>query len=106
MVAIFNEELIPLRQAVNFIPSGRPGKRLSPNTLFRWALKGCRGVKLDTILLGSVRFTTREAIERFSVALSAGSGNGCGGGISTPSQEIVPQIKSHGASEELAASGW
>ncbi|MDB2525764.1 DUF1580 domain-containing protein [Mariniblastus sp.] len=41
------------------------GKRISPNTAHRWRLRGCRGVKLETILIGGTRTTSVEAISRF-----------------------------------------
>ena len=43
-----------------------PGdKRLSLATLHRWRLNGVRGVKLETVLIGGLRYTSREAISRF-----------------------------------------
>lgn len=46
-----------------------PGdRRLSLATLHRWRLHGVRGVRLETILVGGLRYTSREAIERFIAA--------------------------------------
>lgn len=43
-----------------------PGKdRVSPATIHRWRLHGVRGVRLETLLIGGQRFTSREAISRF-----------------------------------------
>ncbi len=39
-------------------------------TVWRWALRGVRGVKLDTLVVGGVRFTSEEAIARFLAALN------------------------------------
>lgn len=41
------------------------GRRISPSTLHRWRLRGCRGVKLQTLLLGGQRTTSVEALQRF-----------------------------------------
>jgi len=50
-----------------------PGdKRLSLATLHRWRLKGIRGVRLETILVGGRRCTSREAIGRFIAEQNAG----------------------------------
>lgn len=49
----------------------REGK--GPSTLWRWALKGCRGVKLETFLHGGVRCTTDPALRRFFDAINGAS---------------------------------
>ena len=41
------------------------GRRISPSTIFRWKLRGCRGVKLATILIGGQRCTSVEALQSF-----------------------------------------
>ena len=53
--------------------SAFPGidRRLSLATLHRWRLNGVRGVKLQTVLIGGLRYTSREAISRFVAALNA-----------------------------------
>ena len=41
-------------------------------TRYRWTLKGCRGgIKLESIVVGNKRFTSKEAIGRFIRALNA-----------------------------------
>lgn len=61
-MSIGNETLIPFQQARNEFP-GR--KRVGNATLHRWRLRGVRGVKLETLVVGGQRFTSREAIRRF-----------------------------------------
>ncbi len=53
--------------------SAFPGivRRLSLATLHRWRLNGVRGVKLETVLIGGLRYTSREAIGRFIQAQNA-----------------------------------
>jgi hypothetical protein len=65
MVDITTEKLFQFHHARELIP-GRPAIQ----TLHRWRLRGIRGHKLETILIGGKRFTSIEAIERFSAALS------------------------------------
>jgi len=60
------QQNIPLAKAGAIIP-GNP----HPSTLFRWALKGCRGVRLRTYLCGSRRFTTEVFIQQFLDASTA-----------------------------------
>ena len=45
--------------------SFRDGRRKSLATLHRWRLRGVNGVKLETCLIGGMRFTSLEAISRF-----------------------------------------
>jgi hypothetical protein len=53
--------------------SAFPGidRRLSLATLHRWRLTGVRGVRLETVLIGGLRYTSREAIVRFIAAQNA-----------------------------------
>lgn len=46
-------------------------EQVSIPTSWRWATRGCRGVKLETITIGGRRFTTEEAFERFAAACTA-----------------------------------
>ena len=61
MINLSRETLIPLTQAAKLIP----GCGVHISTLHRWRLRGIRGVRLETILIGGKRFTSVEAIDRF-----------------------------------------
>ena len=39
-------------------------------TRYRWTLKGVRGVKLESLVIGNKRFTSAEAIGRFITQLN------------------------------------
>lgn len=58
------EPLITLSQAAAWIGS-RTGRRPNISTLHRWALRGCRGVRLETQSVGHLRYTSEAAILRF-----------------------------------------
>ena len=45
-----------------------PPNGISDATMARWIQKGVKGVKLETLLIGGRRVTSREAISRFIVA--------------------------------------
>lgn len=47
------------------------GRRIHPSTLHRWRLRGVRGVRLDTVLIGGTRYTSTEALSRFFAATTA-----------------------------------
>jgi len=46
------------------------GQKPHASTLWRWCLKGCKGLKLESICIGGKRFVTAAAIERFIEASS------------------------------------
>jgi hypothetical protein len=62
------ETLVTFADARTAFPGDR---RLSNATLHRWRLHGVRGVRLETVLIGGLRYTSKEAIERFITAQNA-----------------------------------
>lgn len=62
-----SEDLLSLREACAALP-GRP----HISTIHRWRLRGVRGVRLETILVGGRRFTSRTAIADF-IARASGT---------------------------------
>jgi hypothetical protein len=75
-MGILDETILSLQEAADSLPSGmNRGKRLDFSTIWRWVLRGClaidgRRVKLEAVRLGGRWLTSREALERFSDALS------------------------------------
>jgi hypothetical protein len=69
MIDITKEQMLSLKMAARLIP-GRDGKPVHLSTIWRWILKGRRGVKLESIVIGGSRFTSREAMTRFIEALN------------------------------------
>lgn len=59
-----NERMFPLNEAVEYLPK-RSGKKVHYSTLYRWSTRGARGRTLETWMVGGVRYTTVEALERF-----------------------------------------
>ena len=59
------EKLVTLEEAAQLAPGIRPGKCASVAALRRWAKRGMRGIRLDTIIAGGRRCTSREAVQRF-----------------------------------------
>jgi hypothetical protein len=60
---------------LGIIPDRRSGTRLHLRTVFRWALEGVRGCRLETILVGGQRMTSQPAVQRFFEAVSAAAGS-------------------------------
>ncbi|MBI1348803.1 DUF1580 domain-containing protein [bacterium] len=65
-IDIDSEELIHFPEARSEFP-----KRPCMQTMHRWRLSGIRGVKLESILVGGLRYTSREAVRRFIERLNA-----------------------------------
>jgi hypothetical protein len=42
----------------------------SPATLWRWALRGIRGHRLETVIVGGRRYSSRDAFDRFLRSLN------------------------------------
>ena len=63
---IKGEALLTFIEAAAFLP-----RRPNLSTLHRWRLRGVRGVRLETCLIGGRRFTSKEALDRFSAAATA-----------------------------------
>jgi hypothetical protein len=69
------EAALPLAAAAKLIPPGRNGKRCHLSTVLRWIQRGARSpdgriVRLEGARLGSRWVTSREALQRFSEALT------------------------------------
>lgn len=90
------EAVIPFSDARTSFPGG---KRLSLATLHRWRLHGVRGVRLETILIGGLRYTSSEAITRFIAAQNADE---------SPTPPVSPAQRTRqakAAQSELAKAG-
>ena len=61
-----SEDLLSYPQASRECP-GRP----HVSTIFRWARRGVRGIRLETVLCGGRRFTSRQALKRFHERVTA-----------------------------------
>lgn len=67
MINLTSESLLSFAEAAKRLPS-----RPNLSTLHRWRFAGVRGVKLETCLIGGKRYTSIEALERFSCRLTDG----------------------------------
>ena len=90
MINIRNEQLLAVSKVPNWTEK-QLGKRIAPSTIWRWFYRGCRGVKLDTILIGGRRYTSVEALDRFfnaatSSQVGCNSAHSSSRANSTPSQ--------------------
>ena len=69
MIDLTTESPLSLTEAAKVLPS-LGGRRLHVSTLWRWARRGLRGVKLEYSRLGHRVVTSREALNRFAQRLA------------------------------------
>ena len=63
-IKLSGEKLLAIQEVPNYLPT-RNGKRVHISTVYRWTLRGVRGKTLESTLLGGIRYTSLEALERF-----------------------------------------
>lgn len=95
-IDVESEVLVPFASAGGAFPGNRTP---SQATLHRWRLKGVRGVRLETILIGGLRYTSKEAISRFIASQNASETQVP---VLTPKQR---RAQSEAAREALRKSG-
>ncbi|GAG89257.1 unnamed protein product [marine sediment metagenome] len=59
-IDIQTERTVTFKEAARYLP-GHP----AISTLHRWRNRGIKGVKLETIRIGGVRYSSRQALQRF-----------------------------------------
>lgn len=76
MIDLSRETPVTLREApalvptINAVPGMEARKPLHPRTVYNWATRGKRGVKLETAPIGGILVTSREALQRFFARLA------------------------------------
>jgi hypothetical protein len=60
MIDIKSDELLTFSQAAKRLP-GRPHS----STIWRWHMRGVRGIRLETVLIGGRRYTSVDALQLF-----------------------------------------
>ena len=70
MIDISTESVLSLNDATARLPRRRRGSRPHVATLYRWAQRGIKGIRLETIQVGGTLCTSTEALQRFFDRLS------------------------------------
>lgn len=70
MIDTASEILVPLRDVPRLLPPRPNGKRLHISAVYRWTLRGIKGIRLETVKVGGSTYTSREALQRFSERLT------------------------------------
>ena len=69
MIDLYSETVLSLRDAAKSLP-GRNGRKIHISTLYRWANRGVKGIRLETVRVGGTLCTSQEALQRFCDGLS------------------------------------
>ena len=64
MIDIVKEQMIPFSKIPAWCDK-HIGNRVNRSTIHRWRIRGARGNKLETVLIGGRRYTSQEALLRF-----------------------------------------
>ena len=73
MIDITTENLMAMSAVPKYLPRRSNNKPVHVATVYRWALKGLDGTKLETIKVGSTTYTSTQAVQRFANILTRGS---------------------------------
>lgn len=96
MIDTTTEQLISFAEATKLIPD-----HPHVSQVYRWAMRGLRGVKLEWVRYGGRRYTSREALQRFSAAQTRADG-----GQAPVPQRSVRKKQIATAERELEAAGF
>ena len=102
MIDLTIETPLRLRTAAKLPQLRRDGKTPHLSLLYRWAMSGLRGHKLETTIVAGSRCTTEAAVERWLAALN-GNESTEEAPIRTPTRRAREQAQ---AAAELTAAGW
>jgi hypothetical protein len=78
------------------------GDRIHRATAERWRMRGCRGVRLETVLIGGKRYCSSEALQRFVEATTAAAD---GTSVASASTPAAAQKRHDHACRQLDAAG-
>jgi hypothetical protein len=70
MAIDLSEDLRSFADVPDLLPRRTGGRRVHVSAVYRWASRGIRGVRLEWVQVGGIRYTSREALDRFVAALS------------------------------------
>ena len=100
MIDIKEETLVPCSKVSDWCEK-HIGTKVNRSTVHRWRVRGARGVKLETLLVGGRRYTSEEALERFF----HGSTSAADSGESTVSTARINEAAHRRAMKYLEAEG-
>ena len=101
MIDTTQEQPLPLALLSREVTNRDGDRGINVSTMFRWIQRGVKGVRLETVMIGGIRMSSREALARFFQATTRAA-NGEAPAVSTPKQRERAIAE---AAAELQASG-
>jgi hypothetical protein len=92
----FQDSPLSLSEAAAICP-GQPNVA----TLWRWCLKGCRGIRLNSYVIGGRRFTDRASIEEFRQLTTAAAEARLRNPLPAPAVAAPRRRKQHDAADDV-----
>ncbi len=65
MIDTIREQLLPLADVPAYHQSRGLGRRVHKSAVYRWAIAGADGIRLETVKIGGMKVTSAEAIQRW-----------------------------------------
>ena len=65
MIDIATETVISFADTPRHVPRRRGGKHPNVATIYRWAQRGCKGIRLEYVQVAGTKCTSVEALQRF-----------------------------------------
>jgi hypothetical protein len=89
VIDLQTEELRTFQEVAHLLP-GSP----HVSTLYRWASRGVKGVRLETVVVGGRRYTSAEALRRFAQRLTVDPSSRvpASAGASLPKEKQVERV--------------
>lgn len=91
-IDVARESVLSFGETARYVGKLKGGRPIALQTLWRWATRGCSGVVLETIFVGGVRCTSKEALQRFFDAVTRAR-------ASAPASGVAPSVVSGGVAE-------
>lgn len=102
MIDLSVETPLTLREACALPQLQRNGRKPHLASMYRWVSRGCRGIRLESIVVAGSRCVTAEAVDRWIAQLTAPSS-----GDTPPLRTPQKRQRDHErADSALAEKGW
>lgn len=106
MIDANSEQLVPLAEVPSLLPPSRSGRPVHLSAVYRWAMKGLKGIRLETLQCAGRRVTSREALSRFFAGLSEQAGLATENANCGPRSASARKRSHEKADANLQAAGW
>jgi Protein of unknown function (DUF1580) len=89
------EQPVPLAVLAREITNRRGTRGINASTMWRWVQRGVKGQRLESVMIGGIRMSSREALARFFVATTAAADRTTEPrvGISLQRQQLIEQAE-------------